>query len=755
MAKQTVQFEININSKKGETTLKSLSKGFDDITIKSKQAGQAAQQLGIKLKDLQTQGATLSTSSKAFQGLGTSISGVSAASGGATASVLELGRAISDAPYGIRGVANNLSQLASNLVFTTKAAGGFGNAIKALGKELMGPLGLLLAIQAVIAALDYFSQQSKEAEKSTKSIGESVGEAASNFKILLRAQQDNTLGMEEARESVKRINSQYKDLNVSLDENGKLTDESVKAIERKIQRLEDLAKAQAIQAIVEEKYGEVILKTIEIEEANAKLNQKITEATALRVKADKDAAEGAVSRNNRVEQAAIGAEKSVDFMINKVKELTKDRGDMQAEITKLIQMIPNIGDLFKIDTKGVGSANRTFKQQLLNLEKFINQQYKKEFSLREVNQVKLLEKQQDFEEKDLEIRYRAFLDRQELRYNDFMSSNASEEAKAEATLRYNESVELAEEEHQEALTALQYLHATQRFNQQLELLRKFNQDMLKLRGVSARARAASVGTDTSTGRLNRPQSDVGAENIDNIVSAQEAVGVIREEEFQEALAAKEQQLKLAHLSDIQIKSELRQMQHAFDIETMDQEIELERMKIEAKKQINLEYVSWAGGLGQIFKNIAGDNEALAKTALILEKGSKIASIIIETTAANQKILAASSARAAAGDPTAASLGKIRIAKNKIGAGISIATILSTGLNSKGLKGGGPSGGGSGSGAPSREFDFNLVGSTRENQLAEGVAGQFGQPIQAYVVSSQITSQQQLDNTIQTQASLGD
>ena len=34
------------------------------------------------------------------------------ASGGATATVLELGRTISDSNYGIRGMANNLSQLA-------------------------------------------------------------------------------------------------------------------------------------------------------------------------------------------------------------------------------------------------------------------------------------------------------------------------------------------------------------------------------------------------------------------------------------------------------------------------------------------------------------------------------------------------------------------------------------------------------------------------------------------------------------------
>lgn len=754
MAEQNIDIKIKVD-KQGNVELKSLEKGFDKIKITAKQASQAAKQLGVDISKIKSSG-SINVAANDFNKLSKAMSGASAASGGATASVLELGRVVSDAPYGIRGVANNLQQLASNFAFMAKQAGGAGAALKAMGSALMGPLGILVAFQAVIAAIDYFSAQTNKAEKNVKSMNETIAAAASNFKILLRAQEDNTLGLEEAKESVRRINSQYKDLNVQLDENGRLTDASVQAIEKKIIRLEDLAKATAIQTLVEEKYGEVVLKTLEIEEANFKLNAKIAEATSLRAKADKDALEGAVSRENRVEQMALSAEKSVDFMVDKVKELTKERGKQQEEISKLIKMIPNIGDLFTMKTEGgSGASNRMFKRQLLDLEKFINAQYKKEFSLREVNEVKLLEKQQEYEKQDLLIRLNSFKRRQELRYKDFMASNATEEAKAKAKLDYDESIRLAEEEHQEALTSLEYLHATKRFNQQLELVRKFNEDMLQLRGELARTRAGSVGTDTSTGRLNRPQSDVGAENIDNIIAAQDAVGVIREEEFQEALIAKEEQLKLASFTELQIKMELRQMQHAFDIETMDQEIELERMKIESKKQINLEYVSWVGGLSQVFKGIAGENEGLAKAALVLEKGSKIAKIVIDTTAANQSILVAASARAMAGDPTAMALGKTRIVKNKVGAGISIASILATSLNQKGIKGGGPSGSDTGGGAPSREFDFNLVGSTGVNQLAQGVGAQFSQqPIQAYVVSSQMTSQQQLDHTIQTQASIG-
>ena len=100
-------------------------------------------------------------------------------------------------------------------------------------------------------------------------------------------------------------------------------------------------------------------------------------------------------------------------------------------------------------------------------------------------------------------------------------------------------------------------------------------------------------------------------------------------------------------------------------------------------------------------------------------------------------------------------GKARVLKNNIGAGISIAQIAATTLQSRSTGGGGGGGGSESGGSGGRTFDFNLVGSTGENQLAQGIAGQLGNPVQAYVVSSQMTSQQQLDNAIQTSATLGD
>lgn len=99
----------------------------------------------------------------------------------AGATLTELGRTISDLPYGIRGVANNLSQLST--LFTTMVAKvddnvkGFarvGRAFSMLKAQLMGPLGIVLLFQAAISALDFFAGSTKKAKQEIDKLNEAL-----------------------------------------------------------------------------------------------------------------------------------------------------------------------------------------------------------------------------------------------------------------------------------------------------------------------------------------------------------------------------------------------------------------------------------------------------------------------------------------------------------------------------------------------------------------------------------------------------
>ena len=74
-------------------------------------------------------------------------------------------------------------------------------------------------------------------------------------------------------------------------------------------------------------------------------------------------------------------------------------------------------------------------------------------------------------------------------------------------------------------------------------------------------------------------------------------------------------------------------------------------------------------------------------------------------------------------------------------------LLSSGNASSG---GGSGSAGGGASAPPPPPQFNIVGQSGTNQLAQSIGAKQGQPIQAYVVGNEVTSQQALDrNRVQT------
>ena len=66
---------------------------------------------------------------------------------------------------------------------------------------------------------------------------------------------------------------------------------------------------------------------------------------------------------------------------------------------------------------------------------------------------------------------------------------------------------------------------------------------------------------------------------------------------------------------------------------------------------------------------------------------------------------------------------------------------------------GPKTSGGGTGASVQPPDFNIIGSTGTNQLAEAIGSTTQQPIKAYVVSGEVTSAQELDRNIEESASI--
>jgi len=233
-----ITYQVQVNTKSGEVNIDNITKGFE-------KADRAFNKLQ---KDMSNQ----------IPNLNKKIDGTTAATGGATASIMELGRVISDAPYGIRGMGNNLSQLASNLVFTGKKAGGFVAALGELSKALFSPLGVLLAIQTAIAFFEKMAISQQKAGKATGDFTNLVDKQAAKLLILNQILLGSNISLDEKKGIVKDVNEEFKGLNLSLDKNGRLTKTSQLALDKLTASMVKNAKAQAVLKKITDEQSKIV-----------------------------------------------------------------------------------------------------------------------------------------------------------------------------------------------------------------------------------------------------------------------------------------------------------------------------------------------------------------------------------------------------------------------------------------------------------------------------------------------------------------
>jgi len=177
---------------------------------------------------------------------------------------------------------------------------------------------------------------------------------------------------------------------------------------------------------------------------------------------------------------------------------------------------------------------------------------------------------------------------------------------------------------------------------------------------------------------------------------------------------------------------------------------------EQKAALEMQYVDIANQAANLIKQIFGKSKAAQKTAVIIESAAGIAKMVIANKLANIGALATPQAIASSGVSAVPV-----IAANNISTALGIAANVAA--TAKALKeiggggsapsgpsiggGGGASGGGTGGGVMAP--NFNVVGNNGLNQLAQLQQ----QPIKAYVVGAEVTTQQALDRNRITNATL--
>lgn len=144
-------------------------------------------------RELQDLAKTAANTAGSTDRLGRSVSatvsdfgGAARASSGARVALTDLNRVISDAPFGLIAIQNNVDQLAGSFGNLVRESGGVKGALRAIAQSFAGPAGILTLISLAGSAAIVFGDQiaaafnkaGAEAEKARKAIEDAFDEVA-------------------------------------------------------------------------------------------------------------------------------------------------------------------------------------------------------------------------------------------------------------------------------------------------------------------------------------------------------------------------------------------------------------------------------------------------------------------------------------------------------------------------------------------------------------------------------------------------
>lgn len=185
MAVNKYIIQLVVDTGSGQAKVQGVAKAFDQLERSAKKVKPA-----------------LDNAKKAADGMG-------GAAGIAGATAAEFGRLVSDLPYGLQAVTNNISQMGSMFALLVSSSGGVGKAFKNLGKIMLGPAGVLIAFQVVVAAIEYFSRSSRKAVEVTKEMNAAL---EAQRKLIQSIALSTTQQLEKTAKVLTAYSSEFKDL---------------------------------------------------------------------------------------------------------------------------------------------------------------------------------------------------------------------------------------------------------------------------------------------------------------------------------------------------------------------------------------------------------------------------------------------------------------------------------------------------------------------------------------------------------------
>lgn len=285
---------------------------------------------------------------------------------------------IQDAPYGIRGVANNITQLTSQFGYLQKSTGGTGAALKAMLGTLAGPAGILLAVSAVTSLLVSYGDKLKFAADKTSELAKAskdfVGDAIAEkvaLESLLTIARDEAATKVQRSAAIEEINKKYSKYLGFLDEDSVKTDQVTTSVKNLTLALIQKAKIEGLASVISEKTADAAedLVGLDLKRQNSlatirgelkRLNKENAFFNKVIDETDLGTLEGVNRQLKNVQKASTGASSStLSFLLrsvtefknlgNEIKEVNSDLDDTLLPLVRLQEGLKK--QVFEIDAK--------------------------------------------------------------------------------------------------------------------------------------------------------------------------------------------------------------------------------------------------------------------------------------------------------------------------------------------------------------------------------------------------------------------
>jgi len=675
----------------------------------------------------------------------------------AGAATFELGRTISDLPFGIVAVTNNISQLGTLMAALVANAGSVRKALGLLIGQLMGPAGVLVAFQLVTAAVTFFAQQNNKAKEATEEFSASAILTNNVLEGLRDIFLDTNEQLERRIYLLKVLAQGDEALQSILDKQMTSQEQQVKIAEEYIKSLREV-EAQERRIREQKEEAEKLNEDFIISETE--IQKRLEKTNALREQLSKTGLEAAINvlRDAFIRLLITDIEKENEVIEKQITIL----GDLSGEMTRVLTEKEALAEAAKIPANLLLLSEEDAEEQ-----KKLAQDNEK---IIENFRGKLLEIAAKSEMDLLKVQRQAAIDRVKEGENSRQAIIAINQFfdEKEKIARAEIEAEKADTQKKNLADELRRLEAQLKEKErivakELALLKNFVREEQNLVFLRREVDAIETGDDTNFRNFKLRFYEI----------------MMNDQELSEAdrLAAKKQYLLLKkEIDDEEIKSDeelalKKQQQFEYLVNLTKQAFSsiMELTMAQAQAEADIEEAKTNKQNDELRRRLANEelsakqrdkiNQEIAKNeAALVEKQNKINKRQFEQQKAANIAIATIDTYVAANQALKNPLELGPVAKFAsvalvIAAGLAnVAAIARQQFVPKALPS--PSlsalSGGSESSGPS----FNVVGQSTRNQVAEAVGLALAdQPLKAYVVSSDVTTAQELERKIVEGASI--